>query len=69
MSGDMEIFLSHSRKDERIVNRNFRICQRTKIKPNIAEFEKIEEGKLSPKEIRDMIDKSDLFFCSCPKMS
>ena len=62
MSGGMEAFLSHSSKDEKIVNRTFRICQRTKMKPNIAEFEKIESGKLSPKEIRDMIDKSDLFF-------
>jgi hypothetical protein len=58
----MEAFLSHSNKDERIVNRTFKICQRTKIKPNIAEFEKIESGKLGAKEIRDMIARSDLFF-------
>jgi hypothetical protein len=58
----MEAFLSHSSKDEKIVNSIFRICQRTKIKPNIAEFEEIERGKLGAKEIRGMIDKSDLFF-------
>ena len=58
----MEAFLSHSRKDERIVNSTFKICQRAKIKPNIAEFEEIERGKLGAKEIRDMIDKSELVF-------
>ena len=58
----MEAFLSHSSKDEKIVNSAFKICQRAKIKPNIAEFEEIESGKLGAKEIRDMIDKSDLFF-------
>jgi len=58
----MEAFLSHSRKDERIVNSTFKICQRAKIKPNIAEFEEIESGKLGAEEIRDMIDKSELFF-------
>jgi len=58
----MEAFLSHSRKDERIVNSTFKICQRAKIKPNIADFEEIERGKLGAEEIRDMIDKSELFF-------
>src|SRR3990170_4051928 len=58
----MEAFLSHSSKDERIVNSAFKICQRAKIKPNIAEFEDIERGKLGAEEIRDMIDKSELFF-------
>jgi len=58
----MEAFLSHSSKDEKIVNSIFKICQRAKIKPNIAEFEEIESGKLGAKEIRNMIDKSDLFF-------
>jgi len=58
----MEAFLSHSRKDERIVNSTFKICQRAKIKPNIAEFEDIERGKLGAEEIRDMIGKSELFF-------
>jgi len=58
----MEAFLSHSRKDERIVNSTFKICQRAKIKPNIAEFEEIERGKLGAEEIRDMIDRSELFF-------
>src|SRR3990170_3990991 len=57
----MEAFLSHSRKDERIVNNVFKICQRAKIKPNIAEFEEIERGKLNAKEIREMIDRSELF--------
>ncbi len=58
----MEAFLSHSSKDKNIVNSTFKICQRAKIKPNIAEFEEIESGKLGAKEIRDMIDKSELFF-------
>jgi len=58
----MEAFLSHSSKDERIVNSTFKICQRAKIKPNIAEFEEIERGKLGAEEIRDMIDRSELFF-------
>lgn len=58
----MEAFLSHSRKDERIVNSTFKICQRAKIRPNIAEFEEIARGRLGAKEIRDMIDKSELFF-------
>ena len=58
----MEAFLSHSSKDEKIVNSAFKICQRAKIKPNIAEFEEIQSGKLGAKKIRDMIDKSDLFF-------
>jgi hypothetical protein len=58
----MEAFLSHSRKDERIVNSIFKICQRTKIKPNIAEFEEIKSGRLGAEEICDMIDKSQLFF-------
>lgn len=58
----MEAFLSHSKKDEKIVNSTFKMCQRAKIKPNIAEFEEIERGNLGAKEIRDMIDKSELFF-------
>jgi len=57
----VQAFLSHSRKDEKIVNRTFKICKKAKIEPNIAEFEEIEKGKLGAKEIRDMIWKSDLF--------
>jgi hypothetical protein len=57
----MEAFLSHSKKDVNIVNSTFKMCQRAKIKPNIAEFEEIESGKLGAKEIREMIDKSELF--------
>jgi len=58
----MQAFLSHSNKDKGIVNNIFKLCQRAKIKPNIAEFEEIQSGKLGSKEIRDMIDKSELFF-------
>lgn len=58
----MKAFISHSQKDLKIVNRIFRMCKRTKIEPQIAEFEKIEEGRLGPKEIRDMIRDSELFF-------
>lgn len=58
----MQAFLSHSRKDEKIVNSIYKICQKAKIKPNIAEFEEIERGKLGAKEIRDMIEKSEFFF-------
>lgn len=58
----MEAFISHSNKDTKIVNSTFKICQRAKIKPNIAEFEEIERGKIGAKEIRDMIDRSELFF-------
>jgi len=58
----MQAFLSHSRKDEKIVNSIFKICQRAKIKPNIAEFEEIEKGKLGAKEICGMINRSQLFF-------
>jgi len=61
MCGKMEAFLSHSRKDEKIVNSAFKICQRAKIKPNIAEFEEIKRGKLGAEEIRDMVEKSELF--------
>ena len=57
----MQAFLSHSRKDERIVNRTYKLCKRAKIEPRIAEFEEIEKGKLGAKEIRDMIWESDLF--------
>jgi hypothetical protein len=59
----MEAFLSHSRKDEKMVNSTYKICKRAEIKPNIAEFEEIERGKLGAEEIRDMIDRSELFFC------
>jgi hypothetical protein len=58
----MDAFISHSKKDAKIVNSTFKICQRAKIKPNIAEFEEIERGKIGAKKIRDMIDKSELFF-------
>lgn len=54
--------MSHSRKDKGIVNNIYKICQRAKIKPNIAEFEEIESGKLGAKDINDMINKSELFF-------
>ena len=62
MGNWMEAFLGHSSKDLKIVNSTYKICQRAKIKPNIAEFEKIEKGKLGAEEIRDMIDRSELFF-------
>jgi len=65
----LEAFLSHSSKDKGIINSIFKICQRAKIKPQIAEFEEIQSGKLGAKEIRDMIDKSELFFLFCQKMS
>jgi hypothetical protein len=58
----MEAFLSHSRKDKDIANHVYRICTKAKIKPHIAEFEDIENGDLSTEDIRDMIDRSDLFF-------
>lgn len=61
MDGRMEAFLSHSRKDLKIVNSTFKICRRAKIEPNIAEFEEIEKGKLGAEEIREMIDRSELF--------
>jgi len=57
----MEAFLSHSSKDLKIVNSIYKVCQRSKIHPNIAEFEKIEQGKLGAEEIRDMIYRSELF--------
>lgn len=57
----MKAFVSHSRKDLKIVNNAFKMCHRAKIEPNIAEFEDIERGKLGAKEIRDMIDASELF--------
>jgi hypothetical protein len=57
----MDAFLSHSRKDEGIVNSVFKLCKRAKIEPHIAEFEEIQSGKLGAKEIRDMIEKSEFF--------
>jgi len=57
----MRAFLSHSRKDQNIVNNIFKICKRVSIEPDIAEFEDIETGKLSAEEIRKMIDRSELF--------
>jgi hypothetical protein len=57
----MQAFLSHSRKDLKIVNSIFKICERTKVKPLIAEFEDIERGKIGAEEIRAMISHSDMF--------
>jgi len=45
----------------KIVNSIFKICEKTKIKPLIAEFEDIERGKIGAKEIRAMISHADLF--------
>jgi len=58
----LEAFLSHSRKDKGIVNNIYKVCKRAKIEPNIAEFEDIEKGKIGAEQIREMNDKSELFF-------
>ncbi len=57
----MKAFISHSSKDVKIVNSVFKICERTRIEPLIAEFEEIERGKLGAEQIRAMISHSDLF--------
>ena len=57
----MEAFLSHSRKDKELVNRIYKTCSRANIKPNIAEFEELEAGRLTADEIVRMIHRSGLF--------
>jgi len=57
----MEAFLSHSRKDKELVNRIYKACSRANIKPNIAEFEELEAGRLTAEEIAQMIHRSRLF--------
>lgn len=57
----MEAFLSHSRKDMELVNRIYKACSRANIKPNIAEFEEVEAGRLTADRIVDMIHRSRLF--------
>ena len=61
MSNRMEAFISHSRKDKELVNRIYKICSRARIRPNIAEFEEIEEGKLNAEDIASMISRSRFF--------
>jgi len=57
----LEAFLSHSRKDLEFVNRIYKVCNRAGIKPNIAEFEELETGKLTANEIGYMIQRSRYF--------
>jgi hypothetical protein len=57
----MEAFLSHSRKDKELVNRIYKACSRANIKPNIAEFEELEAGRLTAEKIAQMIHRSRLF--------
>ena len=57
----MEAFLSHSRKDIEFVNRIYKVCNRARIKPNIAEFEELEAGKLTANDIANMIHRSRYF--------
>ena len=58
----MEAFLSHSKRDEELVNRLYKACTRAEIKPNIAEFEKLGTARLTAENIVEMIHKSRLFF-------
>jgi len=57
----LEAFLSHSRKDKDFVNRIYKVCSRAGIKPNIAEFEELEAGKLTANDIVNMINRSRYF--------
>lgn len=57
----MEAFLSHSRKDKELVNRIYKALYRAGIKPNIAEFEELEAGRLTADKIVEMIHRSRLF--------
>jgi hypothetical protein len=57
----MEAFLSHSKADQELVNRFYKVCSRAEMKPNIAEFEELGTGSLTAEDIVQMIQKSSLF--------